>query len=194
MEKQQILLATGPYIEEKFFTKKEYFIILNKIIKDIQLLEDINLIVKLHPREKHLKEYKKIKGITLISKVNQEEYTFLLKNSSLVITFASTVTLEAKAYGCKTVIIDPFDEKNHFHLLKPHFGTTPVFHWRDNLTITLQRILEQPLNILEHNKDISNIFYKLDGKASERIVNLIYDSIEKNKVGGRENGDLFGKE
>ncbi len=183
MEKHQILLATGPYIEERFFTKKEYFIIINKIIKDIQLLENINLIVKLHPREKHLKEYQKIQGITLISKVDQEEYVSLLKNSSLVITFASTVTLEAKAYGCKTVIIDPFDEKNHFYLLKPHFGMTPLFQWRDNLTLALQRILEQPLDISEHNKDLSNIFYKLDGKASERIVNLIYDSIEKNKFG-----------
>jgi UDP-N-acetylglucosamine 2-epimerase len=168
---KHILVTTSCYVEDNFISKKEYFNVMKKIFDDLGRVGGLPVIVKLHPREKFISEYKKIAdGFTVIQTTTREDYKKLLSESALIITFGSTITVEAIALGKKTILIDPFTSASPLELLVPHIGSTPYVRWDGDVLGAVQKLLAAKRT---HSKDREDLLYKLDGKAHERIVKVI---------------------
>ncbi|MBI1968332.1 UDP-N-acetylglucosamine 2-epimerase [Candidatus Woesearchaeota archaeon] len=174
-----VLVTTGCYIEDRFLEKNNYFRIIRKVIGDLNQL-DKRIIIKLHPREKYIEEYRKIVGdnpkFTIIKDVGREEYKQLLGEASIIITFGSSIVLEALALGKKAMIIDPFSADSPLPLLYPHVGSTPCRRWDEELVPPFRALLshkEKPAA-----DEISALLHSLDGQAHTRVVNAIYGMVK----------------
>jgi len=180
-----VLVTTGCYIEDRFLEKKAYFKVMHKVIHDLSQLDE-KIIIKLHPREKYIEEYRRIvskiaggsQKFTIIRDVGKEEYHQLLGKSSIIITFGSSILLEAIALGKRTMIIDPFSADSPLPLLYPHVGSTPRRRWDEDLAPTFRALLshkEKPAA-----DEISALLHKLDGQAYNRVVTAIYGMVKRN--------------
>ena len=97
-----------------------------------------------------MEEYRKIvskiaggdQKFIIIRDVRKEEYRQLLGNSSIIITFGSSILLEAIALGKRTMVIDPFSADSPLPLLYPHIGSTPCRRWDDDLIPTFKFLLQ----------------------------------------------------
>jgi hypothetical protein len=111
---EKILFATSALVEDRFMEKEEYFIKLRNIFSQ---LKDRQVVLKLHPREKHRDSYQQIidelnLSIKIVVETDREKHYQLIKDSALVITFGSTVSLEAMIIGRPTLTIELFDGVN----------------------------------------------------------------------------------
>jgi len=172
---EHILIATSCYIEDRFIQKKEYFKMIEKVLKDVNSLNQ-KTILKIHPRERHLEEYKEIiqrinSKIIFSTSTSKKEYRELLEKSSVVITFGSSMTLEATAINKRNIIIDPFSDNSPLKLLSNHIGSVKIIPWKENIAQEISHLLKSEQN---YKNDIKKLFYKLDGKAHERVVEEIY--------------------
>ncbi len=177
---KHVLVTTGCYIEDRFMEKETYFKIMRKVIGDLNQLEG-KIIIKLHPREKYMEEYRKIIGdnprFTVIRDTGKEEYNRLLTQSSIIITFGSSILLEAIALGKRTMIIDPFSSDSPLPLLYPHIGSTPCRRWDEELVPTFKFLLQHQHEPVA--EDLQRLLYKIDGLAYQRVVREIYKMTEK---------------
>ncbi len=181
-ESKTILLATSPFIEDRFLTKDQYFERVTSILTQLKTItKKINL--KLHPRERNLEEYQKIiqqLQLTSIISCDTDRHTHyqLIRNCNLVITFGSTVALEAMIMGKPTLTIDLFDKHNPTNGLIINSGATTIVKYNQPLAPLIQNLLIQDPKQQQANAFIKELCYKIDGKASERIVRYIYKEIE----------------
>lgn len=182
---KHILVTTGPFAEDRLVTKEEYFEPVRKIVRELEKLKGHRVIFKLHPRERYFSYYQKIlrdkDNFTLIKKTDQDEYSLLLRQAALIITFGSSITLEAVALGKKALIIDIFNDKNILPSLTPHFRSVPIIGWKEFTGSVVTRLLREketrasPGGRAEIRKDdIKNYLYKTDGRAYQRVVDEIY--------------------
>ncbi len=169
---KHILVTTSCYVEDNFISKKDYLTVMKKVFADLRRVEGLPVIVKLHPREKSMEDYQKIAGgFSVIQMTTREEYKRLLSESALIVTFGSTITVEAIALGKKTILIDPFvTPTNPLQLLVPHIGSTPYVRWNQDAEKVVRDLLVREN---DSEKDKEDLLYKLDGKAHERIVKVI---------------------
>ena len=176
---KHVLVTTGCYIEDRFMEKENYFRVIQKVIEDLNRLDE-TIIIKLHPREKYMEEYRKIvskiaggdQKFIIIRDVRKEEYRQLLGNSSIIITFGSSILLEAIALGKRTMVIDPFSADSPLPLLYPHIGSTPCRRWDDDLIPTFKFLLQHQHEPM--TEDVHHLLYKIDGLAYQRVVKAIY--------------------
>ena len=185
-ESKTILLATSPFIEDRFLTKDQYFERVTSILTQLRTVtKKINL--KLHPRERNLSKYKKIVQQLQIASIisfdtDRHNHYQLIHNCDLVITFGSTVALEGMIMGKPTLTIDLFDNHNPTNGLIINSGATTIVKYNQPLTSLIQNLLIQDPKQQRANAFIKELCYKIDGKASERIVKYIYKEIERQNI------------
>ncbi|HIG93956.1 TPA: UDP-N-acetyl glucosamine 2-epimerase [Candidatus Woesearchaeota archaeon] len=177
-----LLLATSPIVEDRFLEKNAYFSRIRKILSD---LKKINLVItlKLHPREKHQAEYEQILqevGMSgkVTSIINRDDHYMLIENSDLVITFGSTVALEAMVIGRPTLTINLFDEKNPLNDAIRSAEATTVVHYTSDIGAVAAAQLVSGASAEASRKAhefVQELCYKIDGKASERVVQTVYN-------------------
>ena len=131
----------------------------------------------MHPREKHLKEYNKIKEldqnkIKIHIHQNVNHLYELLSKSSLLINFRlSTTILEATILGVPSITIPLV--KNMPSFFK---DLDPSIHLilNDSLRTEIKNVLEHPnINQQIRDRTIKEFFTKIDGKSSQRATKLI---------------------
>ncbi len=178
-----ILLATSPLVEDRFLEKAAYFLRLRKIILDLRKLNP-SLTLKLHPREKYSKEYIKIVQNSslpwkIASAIDREEHYRLIEEADLVITFGSTVALEAMIIGRPTLTIDLFDGKNPLNdVIRSSEATVVVHYAQDVGDAAAPLLIAGPASAeasRETRKLVQELCHKTDGKASERVVQQVYN-------------------
>lgn len=176
----KVLLITDQYIEENYIHKEKYFQKIEIILQQLQTLEK-EIVIKLHPVEKHFAEY-----VSLIEKngwnniqVTQERGSAvlynLINNSDVVINSYSTVALEAMILGkpILTINIGPNlvpDIENSIFAGGIHCTL------RDNIAKAAQEAVQDSPEWQNKRKRIVERYcYKIDGKATERLVKLVYN-------------------
>ncbi len=188
---KHILVATGPFVEDRLIAKEEYFESIKKIVGELERLKDYTVIFKLHPREKYSFRYQEIlrgkDNFTLIKKTSQAEYSLLLRQAALIITFGSSITLEAVALGKKALLLDIFNDKNILPSLIPSLSSVPIIGWKEFTSSAVTRLLPEKEAETSPEKggdfkrdqiqsdDIKNYLYKTDGRTYQRIVEEIYN-------------------
>lgn len=183
---REILIATSPFIEDNFLEKGQYFARVRKIIQELSAVSP-SLVFKLHPREIHQKEYQKIVeelGINAVitNQVDREKHYQLITDCDLLVTFGSTVALEGMIIGKPTLTVDLFDSLNPTNMLIINSGATTVAKYNQNLAILAKGLLVHDPYQEQAKEFVESLCYILDGKASQRIVNYIYQEIAGNGI------------
>ncbi len=171
-----ILILTQPLVEDYLIEKEYYFQCIKKVI-EICLSLNLNVNIKLHPREIHLKEYYRLalinnEKIKIHEHKNANQLYELLNKSIFMINFrSSTAILEASILNIPSVTIPLVkDMPAYFKDLDPSIHIP----FNENMRTEIQRIVEHPeINQEVRTKTIKEFFSKIDGKASERAVKLI---------------------
>ena len=174
-----ITVITSPLVEDKLMPKEEYFDFMDEFINSFKDI-DADIIFKLHPREKYLKEYKKIiksngcKNIRINKSIDPDYVYNLMKDSGLVLTFGSTMVLEAMILKKPVVIFYISKIRKDYIKTYRYDGIIAVdYPW--NIKEIIEKTLKSSKNLREKAKEcISEHCYRIDGKAYERAVDIIY--------------------
>lgn len=169
-----VLWLTQPFVEDRIIKAKDREALVSSVLSAISGTS-MQLIIKLHPRES-LREYIKIvseldKSNTVI--VKDYDLDALVASSDVVLTSYSTAGLLAILYNKQLVVLDffPIPVENIYSQ-----GIGIVVKTIEELSDTLSDIIKNPnnKNIYDDKNDfIYNHLYKLDGRASKRIAQLI---------------------
>ena len=147
------------------------------MFKAIQNLKNTTLIIKQHPGErkkdtKKIKQYLtdyKINAVIVPKSSNTYEQIFVC---DLLITRTSTTGLEAVALNKPVIVLNLDDGTDYAGYVKE--GVARGVYKDDDLTTAIKELLQDD-TYLAKNRDryIEKYLYKIDGKAYERVVDVI---------------------
>lgn len=174
----KITLITGPFVDNNLLPSEVYFEYINKILQATSPFYK-EIIIKLHPRERMREEYQKVieknnfKNVMIEERKDVNVLYQLLSSSDLVINFDSTVALEAMILGKPILTIN-------FQLnLVPNYQESPfigglIVTMNDNLKEAVKEAMDQKWEA-KREQIVQKFCFKTDGKAAERMVELIYE-------------------
>lgn len=180
-KKPIILLITQPLVEDGLW--KPYFkeLTFKTIVNAVSSVNG-QLIVKVHPRES-LTAYKNFvnnKGKIKIHMTKDYDLHYLLLSSDIVLTVCSTVGLWAIAYKKPLLVLNCF----HLPLKNVLCDMAISIKNLETLSSTLKEILfdeKKKTNLIDlQTVSLHDHLYYLDGRASERIANLILYVLKNN--------------
>ncbi len=178
-DKKIILYISGP------FPKSEYYLYFEGIKKAFDYVRkhiDSTLIVKLHQLE-HIYQVKDIIKEQVNTKLFKYEDTWeLLYISDVVITVMSTAVLEGLIINKPAIMIDPLNKYDD-----PYTRDEAAIKIKDFelLSEAISNVLTGRTKIPNENIErcVYNLAYKVDGKSTERLVELISSIIsDKNTL------------
>jgi hypothetical protein len=189
--KPVILFMTSPIIEDNFMNKKDYFVKVKRILEECKKVQaeksdqNIEVIIKLHPREEYEEEFSKLakeiglRNWKVIKACTRPEHFKFLQNCSLLLNYGSTTALEAMILGKPIITVDVFDKgKNPINHFIRESDATLKIDWNQNITKMLLETLNNP-DILkeERKKFIEEHCYKLDGHSEKRAIEIIKEKL-----------------
>jgi hypothetical protein len=157
------------------------------VFEIMQNIENATLIIKQHPREgeiytKTIKDYlDKYKIDAVITPKSSDTYEQLFV-CDLMITRHSTTAMEAVALNKSVIILNLSGEPDPVEYVKE--GVALGVYKPEDLKPTIEKLLKEDSELAKNReKYIEKYLYKIDGKATERVVNLIERMIESSKQG-----------
>ncbi len=180
---KNLLLLTQPLTEDNFMSQKEYFLMVEAVVREMSSLPDAKIIIKLHPREKGMKSYEKIakkidqKKISIYQEGEFNLLYGLLSTADVVVNFYSTAgVLEASILDVPSVTF-PFNGKknNKYGDFDPSLYALDI----KELKPAIRRLLDNPALLREKRKKMVQEFCTFtDGKSSERVVQWAYELLK----------------
>ena len=147
------------------------------MFKAIQNLKNTTLIIKQHPGErkkdtKKIKQYltdHKINAVMVPKSSNMYEQIFVC---DLMVTKYSTTAMEAVALNKPIIVLNLDDGTDHAGYVKE--GVARGVYKDEDLATAIKELLQDDSRLAK-NRDryIEKYLYKIDGKASERVINII---------------------
>ncbi|MEQ8907572.1 MAG: CDP-glycerol glycerophosphotransferase family protein [Vicingaceae bacterium] len=170
-DQKQVLYATQPLPPADGKLKKQQ---LNDFLQVVKKMPEVQFVIKPHPNESDITTYKQIADQSDFHNLEVQEGNLyqLIAKSSLVITYYSTVGIEAIYFNKPLVTLD-YQEFDLQSFLKA--GVSFNAHNEKELHQICQAILNQELKL---NQDKIAEFKhqrvgEIDGKVSERILHSI---------------------
>ncbi len=145
-------------------------------------LENARLIIKLHPGEDQgAALYRRKRGQTPIIVDGRGDTIALLYAADVLITRHSTVATEAAALGRPVVILNLSGEPDPVDYVEE--GVAVGVYRPEDLPGALTRLLQRD-STLARNRErfIERYLYKMDGRATERVVGLIDSMLKGEQV------------
>ena len=147
------------------------------VFRTMQNLNDVTLVMKQHPNEgkrytKMIKGYINKYGIdAVIPPKNSDTYEQLFA-CDLMITRHSTTAMEAVALNKPVIILNLSGEPDPVEYVKE--GVAFGVYKEEDLKQAIEKLLNDESELAKNRAAyIEKYLYKIDGKATERIVNLI---------------------
>ncbi|MBN2014538.1 MAG: CDP-glycerol glycerophosphotransferase family protein [Candidatus Altiarchaeota archaeon] len=144
-----------------------------------ELSERVQLVIKLHPGETDYRMHKSIADEVGISPVITKDIDIyeIIHACDLMITKASTTGLEAIALNKPVIILNFGGEPDIFDYVKE--GVAAGVYRENELKATIERLLEDDSKLAKNRGAyIEKHLYRIDGKATERVVDLIRKMIK----------------
>ena len=160
----------------------------NTVFTTMQNLKDVSLIIKQHPGEgegytKMIKGYLnkyKINAVMTPKESDTYEQIFV---SDLMIARHSTTAMEAVALNKPVIILNLSGEPDPVDYVEE--GVAVGVYKEEDLKPAIEKLLKDDSDLARNRKHyIGKYLYKIDGKATERVVDLITKVI---KEGGKKN-------
>jgi len=172
-----IFVVTGPYVEDSNLSKEIYFERMNEIIQKIGSIPDHKIIIKLHPREKHLAEYEKIvkahhlQNVTFFdNRAPREKFYEAIAECRSFVSFGSTASIEAMIINKPIVTINPTDDPKIVSLME---DATINVTYQENIVAAIERsFLDEEHFRKKRESYLRNNCGRIDGQASKRIIKL----------------------
>lgn len=174
--KNDVVLLTAPFVEQGFLRKKEYFNYIKKIIKDIRKVSNKKITIKLHPREKYIKEYKKLirrNHFRNIFVTQKADLYNIISGSKLAINFSSTTAIESLILDKPVITILMPNYRNPLNKLLHESKATIEVPIEEDLSKAIVIIYKKDTLKENRKKFIKRFYGNIDGKASQRIAELI---------------------
>ena len=146
---------------------------ISAVYSAIRSLGDIQLVIKLHPGEDQgATLYKKNKLIEPVIVDGKADTHALLYACDLMITRHSTTATEAVALNKPVIILNLSGEPDPVGYVKE--GVALGAYKEKDLTPAIEKLLKDDADLAENRKGyIEKYLYKIDGKATERVADLI---------------------
>jgi glycosyltransferase involved in cell wall biosynthesis len=167
---------------------EENIIFLKIILKSLKEFPILQVVVKPHPGEigkwyeKVVKE--KETGVTILPK-NSDTYEALYA-CDLFFIYASTTAMEAVVLNKPVIAVNLTGRPDHVEYVKE--GVALGVYKEEDLKPTIEKLLKDDSELAQNRRRyIEKYLYKIDGRATERVVNLIGEMIEKSKGGKNKN-------
>lgn len=174
--KHVILFPTSP---QPYITNKKYIDMLFGVISEFP---DARFVVKTHPREADISIYQQTaKKHELDVIIKRNDLYDLINACDIVVTVSEMVALEAALMGKPVIIFNPLEKKHIIPLVEK--GVVVGIHEQDKLACMIKNMLtknEQKRLSRRMSHFIADYAYKLDGKSSERVADVIV-SLAKGK-------------
>jgi len=180
--KKTVALLTTALVEYKFVEKDEYFDFIRRCLVQIGNAENVKrVIIKLHPCERYKSKYEsivkslKLKNAEIIQEVGKKILYSVMRDSDLLISFGSTTDIEGLMLDKNIILIEGYmgDE----YRKDPYKKAVIQIEKEGDLTGAINKILgdkrAQDKLRKKRNNYIKKTFYKIDGKAHKRVVDLI---------------------
>lgn len=152
------------------------------LFETIQNIKNITLVIKPHPGEgqRHIKMIKDYLNNYQISAVvapsNSDTYEQLFV-CDLMITKGSTTGMEAVSLNKPVIVLDLNYNSDTIGYVKE--GVALGVYKEEDLKPTIEKLLKDDSELAKNRKKyIEKYLYKIDGKATERVVKLIEEMIE----------------
>ena len=153
------------------------------VFRTMQNLKDVTLVIKQHPNEgkrytkmiqKYLNKYNLEMNVVVTPKDSDTyEQIFMC---DLMITRHSTTAMEAVALKKPVVILNLSGEPDPVEYVKE--GVALGVYKEEDLKTAIEKLLKEDSELAKNRKGyIEKYLYKIDGKASERVVNMIDEMI-----------------
>ena len=179
--KKRVLLLTHAMYEHGFWTRDQRDSLVSGVVSEISKHKnEMSLTVKIHPSSEQIKDYEELihpidKSITIHKDGDVAEY---IKNSDVVIAYSGSSSLVFALAQKKPIIVC-----NFYDLEADLFQEKGVVLECKNKSMIIPSI-EKIFNsnhITDEKIDrfIEEFFYKLDGRASERIGDAILNLLKK---------------
>ena len=155
------------------------------VFKTMESLEDVTLVIKQHPGEGELysklieKWLKAFKIHAVLTPKSSDTYEQLFV-CDVMMTKNSTTAMEAIALDKPVVVLNLSGEPDVVDYVPE--GVALGVYREEDLNPTLLTLLKDSSKLGENRKKyIEKYLYKIDGKASERVVNVMETLIEKRR-------------
>ncbi len=142
-------------------------------------LENAQLVIKLHPGEDQgAPLYRRERGQTPVIVDGRGDTIALLYAADVLITRHSTVATEATALDRPVVILNLSGESDPVDYVED--GVAVGVYRREDLSVALRRLLEDDSHLAQNRERfIARYLYRVDGKATERVVRVVDRMIEQ---------------
>lgn len=158
---------------------------LKTVFETMQIVNAATLIIKPHPGEgeryiKMITDYlNKYKIEAIMTPKNSDIYEQLFV-CDLMITKNSTTAMEAIALNKPVIVLNLSGEPDVVDYVEQ--GVALGVYKEDDLKPTIEKLLKDDSELAKNRKKyIEKYLYKIDGKATERVVNLIMQTIEESR-------------
>jgi len=155
------------------------------VFETMRNLKDVTLVIKQHPGEgrrytkmigKYLNKYK-LNAVVMPKDSDTYEQIFVC---DLMMTRHSTTAMEAVALNKPVIILNLSGEPDPVEYVKE--GVALGVYKEEDLKPTIEKLLKDDSELAKNRKRyIEKYLYKIDGKATERVVKLIGEMIEESK-------------
>lgn len=141
-------------------------------------LKDVLLVIKLHPEEdQKALLYKKYKSFEPVIVGGEVDTYPLLFACDLMITKTSTTAMEAVALNKPVIILNLSAESDPVEYVVE--GVASGVYKEEDLKPAIEKLLKDDSGLAKNRqKYIEKYLYKIDGKATERVVSLILKIIK----------------
>ena len=155
------------------------------VFETMRNLKDVTLVIKQHPGEgrrytkmigKYLNKYK-LNAVVMPKDSDTHEQIFVC---DLMVTKNSTTAMEAVALNKPVIVLNLSGEPDEINYVEEGIALG-VYNEKD-LKPAIEKLLKDDSELAKNRgKYIEKYLYKIDGKATERVVNLIMQMIEESK-------------
>ncbi|NKQ39678.1 MAG: glycosyltransferase [Methanosarcinales archaeon] len=158
---------------------------LKEVVVAIENMDNATLIIKQHPGEgqkytKMIKDYLSRFGIDAIMMQKDSDTYELLFICDLMIIKDSTTAMEAIALNKPVIVLNFSGDLDVVDYVEQ--GVALGVYNEGILKSTIEKLLENDSDLKNNRKIyIEKYLYKIDGKATERVVNLIEEIIRKKR-------------
>ena len=156
------------------------------VFNAVKLLKNVQLVIKLHPAEdQNAPRYKKDKSFNPVIVDGKADTYALLYACDLMITRHSTTAMEAVALNKPVIALNLSGEPDPVEYVKE--GIALGVYKEEDLKTAIEKLLKDDSELAKNRaKYIEKYLYKIDGKATERVINLIVKMVEESKKGKNE--------
>ena len=185
-QKINLLIVTDSLVEHGIWSKSKRKSFLTKLLTHLQKNKDISFSFKIHPSSESKTFYETLlKELKIDAKIYQsEDFWDIISDFDLVVSYGATgIHTELSIVGIKMILVDLDFNFPQYPFLQEGIDSGHIRkckHLNELVPMILQFTKEEIQHSEEFCKSRDSILFKFDGKAGQRVADVILNLAIKN--------------